>query len=249
MDYFREQAALYAEFRPDYPPELFQYIAAIAPRRTLAWDCATGSGQAATGLAGHFDHVIATDASADQIAHARPHPKVEYRVAQAESSGIAEHSVDAIEVSQALHWFNSSKFFEEVRRVGAPGAVLVVTVYTQAKLPEPALDASLQHFTKTIVGPYWPPERKLLDDEYRAIPFPFERIAAPELKLEKNWDLRELAGYVRSWSATVRYVKAHGFDPVMRLEADLAEKGWHDPAERKTVTWPFRIFAGRVAAN
>jgi len=58
-DHFSKQAADYAKFRPGYPQELFDYLGSIAPTRQLAWDCATGSGQAAVGLATVFDRAAA----------------------------------------------------------------------------------------------------------------------------------------------------------------------------------------------
>jgi len=69
-DHFSATAAAYATFRPRYPDALFEWLAAIAPSRECAWDCATGSGQAASGLARHFEQVVATDPSAAQLAHA-----------------------------------------------------------------------------------------------------------------------------------------------------------------------------------
>ena len=69
-DHFSGHAVEYAKFRPRYPDKLFEYLASISPRHGLAWDCATGNGQAAVGLIRHFDSVIATDASARQIATA-----------------------------------------------------------------------------------------------------------------------------------------------------------------------------------
>src|SRR6266496_4940677 len=77
-DHFSGVAEEYATFRPRYPPALFAALAAQAPRRGTAWDCATGSGQAALGLATHFERVVATDASAAQLAAARRHPRVRY---------------------------------------------------------------------------------------------------------------------------------------------------------------------------
>src|SRR6266498_1141048 len=85
-DHFSKQAADYANFRPRYPRELFEYLGSVAPSRALAWDCATGNGQAAVELAEVFDRVIATDASEKQIANAEPHDRVEYRIASAKKA-------------------------------------------------------------------------------------------------------------------------------------------------------------------
>lgn len=77
MSHFASQARFYAKYRPDYPQELFAFVASIAPQKKFAWDCATGNGQAALGLAEHFSKVVATDISADQISHGRPHSRIE----------------------------------------------------------------------------------------------------------------------------------------------------------------------------
>ena len=87
-DHFSGHAVEYAKFRPHYPDELFEHLASISPRHEVAWDCATGNGQAAVGLARHFDGVTATDASAQQIESAEPNDLISYRVAPAEASGI-----------------------------------------------------------------------------------------------------------------------------------------------------------------
>jgi methylase of polypeptide subunit release factors len=79
---------------------LFEYLGSIAPTRQLAWDCGTGNGQAAVGLASVFDRVIATDAGEKQIANAQSHEIVQYRVAPAENSGIGSETIDLILVAK-----------------------------------------------------------------------------------------------------------------------------------------------------
>ena len=242
-DHFSDLAARYAACRPDYPPELFAYLARVSPSHRVAWDCATGSGQAALGIAEHFARVVATDASAAQLTHARPHPRVEYRVAPAEASGLEAASVDLITVAQALHWFDLDAFYAEAVRVLVPGGVLAVWTYGAVLLDDPALDAAVQRFAVETVGPYWPPERRLVDEGYRTIAFPFRELAPPALTLEQRWTLAELAGYLRTWSATARYVAAHGRDPVAALEQEL-RTGWHDPQLPRAVRWPLALRVG-----
>jgi len=215
------------------------------PRHRCAWDCGTGSGQAAQRLADYFDRVIATDISVEQIAHGRRRENIEYRVAAAEASGLASGSVDLVTVCQALHWFDRPRFFSEARRVLAPGGAVVVTVYGDAQIAGDALlHAMLHSFSKEFMGSYWPPDRKLVDDLYRDIEFPFPLLPAPEIAMEKQWTLAQLAGYMRSWSSTARYVERHGVDPVQDVEREMLRL-WGDPNTRRTVRWPFRIFAGR----
>jgi SAM-dependent methyltransferase len=243
-DYFSAQAATYAAFRPTYPRELFAFVAECAPRHDLVWDCATGSGQAALALVDDFARVIATDSSAKQLAHAPPHERIEYRVAPAEDSRLPDACADAITVAQALHWFDLNRFYAEVRRVLAPRGVLVIWSYNDAMLDDLALDAELQRYNAMTVGPYWPPERQIVRDGYRTVPFPFDRIEAPPFTLTRDWTLAELSGYLRSWSATARYISEHGTDPVMEFERSVAGR-WGDPTRPRRVSWPLVVLAGR----
>ena len=246
MSHFRTQAKLYAEYRPDYPRELFEFVAASVNDHEAAWDCATGNGQAAAGLAEHFDRVIATDISAEQIAQAKPNPRIDYHVAPAERSGLAENSVDAVTITQALHWLDIPRFYDEVRRVSKLGSVFVATVYSDPVLGDPKADRILQHYNKVVVGPYWPPERKLVDEAYANIPFPFQELETPQLTMERSWSLHDLAGYLRSWSATVRFTKQNGTDPVLDFEKSMAQI-WGDSSQPRKLHWPFTIRAGRVS--
>lgn len=243
-DHFSSVAGNYADFRPTYPPALFSWLATLTPAHELAWDCAAGSGQASVDLAVHFDRVAATDASAKQIAAAQPHPKVEYRVAPAEESGLADASVDLLTVAQALHWFDLERFYAEARRVLNPAGVVAVWTYGVLLLADPRINECVQIFYRDTVGPYWPPERRHVENGYRELPFPFPEIAAPPLQMETSWDLAQLLGYFRSWSASGRYHAAHGSDPVAALAQELAPL-WGDPEQRRTIAWPLSLRVGR----
>jgi ubiquinone/menaquinone biosynthesis C-methylase UbiE len=244
-DHFSQVAATYSAYRPNYPSMLFEYVARVAPGHDLVWDCATGNGQAATGLANHFAKVIATDASASQIAQAIPHARVEYRVAPAEASGLDDHSADLVTVAQALHWFDLHQFYPEVRRVLKPGGAIVVWAYLDCYIDDVRVNTLIQRLNKEIVGPYWPPERRLIDEEYRTLPFPFREIETPGFTLEHAWSMAELCGYLRSWSATSRYMAAHGRDPVAAVEPALAD-AWGDVTRPRVVRWPGAMRAGYV---
>jgi len=241
-NHFSGAAAAYATFRPHYPDALFAFLAAHAPGRALAWDCGTGSGQAALGLARHYTRVLATDASADQIAHATPHSGVEYRVATAERSGLADRSVDLVTAAQALHWFDTHAFFDEVRRVFVPGGVLAVWCYNLLEV-EPSIDRVVRRFYTDTVGPFWPAERRLVETGYRTIAFPFPELPVPAFTMEHAMTLSQLGGYVRTWSATMRYVEARGHDPVDALLEELAPY-WGDA---RITRWPLAVRAGRQA--
>ncbi len=240
-DYFSTVAADYAHFRPDYPDTLFDHLARIAPGHDLAWDCATGNGQAAQGLVGHFARIHATDASAAQIAAATPHPRIRYAVAPAESSGLAEVSCDLVTVAQALHWFDLPRFLDEARRVLRPGGILAVWCYGPHRLDDPALEAVSSRFYHDIVGPYWPPERALVESAYAMLDFPgFEELPVPALELSHAWPLATLLGYMGTWSATQGYRKATGKDPLPSLADDLA-RHWGDPSRPRRIQWPLGL--------
>lgn len=244
-DHFSARAATYAANRPGYPDALFDWIVSLAPGRACVWDCATGNGQAAVALAERFDRVVATDASATQIEHATPHARVEYRVAPAEASGLADASVDVVTVAQALHWFDRRAFFAEARRVLRPGGAVVVWSYDDCDCPDDVrIDAVVRRVGRVDMGPWWPPERAQVGEGYLAMDFPFAEIAPPGFAMRVEWTLERLVGYFRSWSATQRYVQANGRDPIASVERELAML-W--PAgETRTISWPLFVRAGRA---
>ncbi len=246
-DHFSSQAAAYAQYRPRYPEALFAYLAEVAPGRERAWDCATGNGQAALNLARHFAHVVATDASAAQIENATAHPCVVYRVAPAEDCGLDEKAFDLVTVAQALHWLDFNAFYREVRRVLRPGGLLAVWTYEHLRVAQ-AVDDLVRRYAEGIVGPCWPPERRYVDDGYRTLPFPFEELETPGFELEKTWDLNELLGYLRTWSASQRYRVQHGTDPVALVEQEL-HTIWGAAEEKRIIRWPLHLRVGRPPAG
>ena len=235
-DHFSAAAPEYASFRPRYPSSLFTALAALAPARDAAWDCATGSGQAALGLAEHFTRVVATDASAAQIAAATPHPRIEYRVARAEASGLAAASVQLVTVAQALHWLDQEAFHAEVRRVVVPGGVVAAWGYGMLRM-DAAVDALVDRFAYGTLGDWWPPERRHVDAGLQSLPWPHAELPFPALAMEQPLTLDAVAGYLRTWSATLRYQEALGRDPVEPFARELAE-WWGDPAVPRMVRWP-----------
>ncbi len=244
-DHFSRVASAYATYRPQYPAELFAYLASLAPARDVAWDCAAGTGQATIGLANHFKRVIGTDASSAQIESAETHPRVEYRVALAESSGLADRSIDLVTVAQAVHWFDFDRFHTEARRVLAPNGVLAVWSYGIHSVDAGPIDAIVGRFYTDVVGPFWPPERRLIEEGYRTIPFPFDEIETPRFELVASWTLPELLGYLRTWSATTRFVEHHGGDPVVALERELRPP-WGPADHGRRISWPLALRVGRA---
>lgn len=244
-DHFSRQATDYTRFRPHYPVALFEHLGAKVGEHALAWDCATGSGQAAQGLAPWFDSVIATDASARQIASAKPCPGVHYLVCAAEQVPLAKHSTDLVTVAQALHWFDLERFYEEVHRVLRPGGAFVAWSYNLLRI-EPDIDAVIDRLYGELLGEYWPAERRHVETGYADLPFPFEPITMPPCDMHAEWTLAQLLGYLGTWSAVQKYRGERGEDPVEQVQAALAD-AWGAADRQRPVRWPLAFVAGRPA--
>lgn len=243
-DHFSSVSATYALHRPRYPRELFAYLAALAPARTCAWDCGTGNGQAAIGLAEFFDVVTATDASASQIESALAHARVRYRVAPAENPGLERRSVDLISVAQALHWFDLPRFYSQTSYALIDGGVLAAWCYGRCRISS-RIDAVIDTLYRDILGPYWPVERNHIDDAYNSIDFPYDRISVPRFEIRAHWRLDGVVGYLRTWSAVQRYARETGRDPIDAVRTALIGE-WGDPDGLRAVVWPIHLLAGRA---
>lgn len=231
-DHFSTKADAYARSRPTYPLELADYFASVAPSRETAWDCGCGSGQMSVPLAGRFARVIATDASAEQIARAAPHDRVAYRVAPAERSGISDRSIDLTVVAQAAHWFDLPAFYAEVRRVSRAGAIVALVTYDLLEVRED-IDRLVRDCYASLP---WPQERRLVDDRYSSMPFPFAEFAAPQFSMRAEWTVEQLIGYVHTWSALR--------DGDVSLFEGEVRAAWGDAM--RTVRWPMAMRIGRV---
>lgn len=241
-DHFSRHAANYAAARPHYPAELFAFLAAQCQERCLAWDCATGNGQAAVALAEHFERVVATDASQAQLDAATRHSGVEYSRYAAEEIPLAPSSTDLVAVAQALHWFDIDKFFDNAATVLKPGGILAVWSYGLTTI-SPQIDRIVQFLYKDILGDYWPEERRLVEAGYGAVVFPFAPIDAPAMLMRCEWSLQQLQGYLLSWSASRRFIDAEQSDPLEMVRAELAH-AWGD-AQVQSVQWPLQLHVRR----
>lgn len=242
-DHFSGHANAYARYRPDYPRELFEYLATLTPRHDVALDCATGSGQAAIGLAHHFELVVASDGSIAQLRNAQQHSNVAYLGNLAEQPALKDRSVDLVVAAQAAHWFDHERFHREARRVLRADGALAIWTYGLA-LVTPAIDAVVMRFYEDLLGPYWPPERRHVETAYRELPFPWREAATPGFQLSLEWDLEAFIGYIGTWSAVQRYSKATGIDPLPQLGAQVVAV-WNSGATRRSVTWPLHLRVGR----
>lgn len=245
-DHFSGVAAGYRAFRPRYPEPLFDWLAGAAPARERAVDLGCGTGQASVALAARFDEVIGIDPSAEQVAKAEPHPRVRYRVAPAEATGLPDASVDLAIAAQALHWFDPARLHPELARIARPGAIFAAFTYDLCRI-DPAVDAVVGRLYRDLLGPYWPPERAHVDAAYRTLPFPWPELDAPAFRIEESWDLARFVGYLGTWSAVSAWRKERGGDPV-DLVGEALREAWGAPDRPRAVTWNLTLRAGRLAA-
>lgn len=243
-DHFSGHARAYRSSRPGYPAPLFAWLAEHAPADGVAVDLGCGNGQASRGLAGHFRRVIALDPSSAQIAEAEAHPRIAYGVAAAEQTGLPEACADAVLAAQSFHWFDHPRFFAELRRIALLGGLFAAVSYRECTVSAP-VDAVVHHLYHDLLAGYWPPERRHVEDRYRALPFPFAEVAAPEFPMAVHWDLAQLRSYLGSWSALQARRRALGGDPLQLIDTALAQ-AWGDPAAAREVRWLLTVRAGHL---
>lgn len=242
-NYFGPQANKYVDARPRYPVSLFHYLAVAAGGTRVAWDCATGNGQAAIGLAERFRCVVATDASQDMIGKSMPHARVTYRVAQYDS-GLPDHSANLVTVAQALHWLEVEPLMKEVRRVLVPGGLFAAWTYSLCRI-EPRIDEVVDLFYSVTLGSFWPPERRHTEDGYRSIALPLDELVAPPMEMIEDWTMPSFIAYVRTWSGVSKCIAARGEEPVNAFEHALRQR-WGMPMMRREVRWPIHFRLGHV---
>ncbi|MDZ7680427.1 MAG: class I SAM-dependent methyltransferase [Fodinibius sp.] len=243
MSRFSQQSDLYAQYRPNYPDELYAFIFDHLRNRNCAWDCATGSGQVAQVLAGQFKTVMATDISAEQMSHAPEIKNVTYQQVPAENPGFADDQFDLITIGQALHWFNIDQFYHQVRRVAANDALLAAFGYGMLRINE-AVNPIIDHLYEEAFGSYYNKNRSYIDNAYQSIPFPFDEVPSPDFEHSLDWSFDQLEGYFNSWSAVQKIKDEHGYNPVDSTMLKLREALPHNPTV--TVTFPMFLRLGRI---
>jgi SAM-dependent methyltransferase len=215
----------------------------LCPDTRRAWDCGTGSGQAAVALAEWFAEIDATDVSAQQIANAAPHERVHYSVQPAEHTSFSNGHFSLVTVAQALHWFDSRLFWPEVHRVLQPGGICAAWTYSWPFLSE-ALDAIIATRLLNVIKDYWAPQNQIAWDAYVAVPFPFHEFAPPRFDMQVTWNLAQFTAYLGTWSATRRCIETNGaaFFDTFRSELEAA---WGEPATPRIVRMEFFCRVGR----
>jgi SAM-dependent methyltransferase len=243
-DLFSRQAELYAKYRPTYPIELYEYILSFVTEKNIAWDCATGNGQAAVVLAGYFRKVIATDISAAQIEKATSKKNIEYLVCPAESTPFNENAFDLITVAQAYHWLKWDEFRKEAIRVSKPNAVIAIWTYYSHTTGDDKIDQAVRDFYQDITKPYWDYERKYVEEKYTTVEFDYELLPVKNFETVLNWQKEDLIGYISSWSAVQKFIRTNGNSPIPALDERI-KKLWPEN-ELKKVVFPVYLKLGRI---
>jgi len=241
---FSAYARQYALARPTYPVELFDWLAGLVSEHGAVWDCATGNGQAAVALAGHFDTVVATDISEQQIANAHLHHRVHYRVAPAEASGLADASVDLVTVASAVHWFDLDAFGREASRVLRPHGVLAVWTYHVGHMASPFDDLFGRIYRETLHA-HFPDSVRLVDECYATVDLPGTPIDSPDFTMTADWTLDQLLAFADSWSGVQAALEKTGAHPLDAYRDELAAL-WGDPEAARTLRWPLYVRATRM---
>ena len=244
-NWFEQGGRAYARFRPEYPAALARFLGETAPARERAVDVGCGNGQLAVQLAAHFGEVVGLDPSADQIANTTAHERVRYIRAPAENIPLPDRCADLVTAAQAAHWFDLPRFYDEVRRIGRRNAVVALVSYGVLRLEPTELGERFSRFYRNEIGPYWPPERRLVDSGYADVAFPFAEFAAPEFSIEHEWELGDFLGYVSTWSATQRAIEADRKDILENFAADLSAL-WGADGRKRQVSWPINMRIGRL---
>lgn len=243
-DHFSSSAVGYASHRPVYPKALVDYLASLAPATEIAWDAGCGTGQLSVLLAERFTRVIAMDASIRMIEQAEQRDNIDYRCMRAEDSDLPDEHVDIAVSAQAVHWFDLSAYYNEVWRVTKPGGIIALISYELGTI-DAKIDSVIKHFYSDVLGPYWPPERKLVEEGYRSLPFPFKEIETPAFEMLTDWSLDQLLGYIDTWSAVRGLERAQGREQFNTFKVEITH-AWGTAEKNRTVRWPLAMRVGRL---
>ena len=245
---FGQDPDAYFAFRPQYPDALFPWLRSLAPSDALAWDCGTGSGQAAAGLAKHFKHVLATDLDQRQLDRAPAQPNIEYRLAAAEADLGLEGEVDLIACACSLHWFDLPRFYENAKRALKPRGVLVAWTYDWPYTHSKAVDAVLARLKNEILKPYWDEASTYYFGRYENLPFPFAPIGSPQFFVPIADLKEELGRHLGTWSALKKYQAKENVDPLALIARDL-DAAWRLERPALPLRVPLYMRAGRRKAD
>jgi ubiquinone/menaquinone biosynthesis C-methylase UbiE len=153
---FEQVADLYERVRPAYPEEAIAWIVdelVLGPGRTVL-DLGAGTGKLTRQLVASGADVIAVEPGEAMLAELRSAvPTVTALHGAAEDIPLADHTVDALTVGQAFHWFRFEEATEEMHRVLRPGGGVALLWNNRDQ------DDALQREVTELMAPFVPPAR------------------------------------------------------------------------------------------
>ncbi|NHB56794.1 methyltransferase domain-containing protein [Acinetobacter sp. 194] len=246
-DLFSEQSHIYQQARPSYPHAVIAEILKHVPHKQFAWDCGAGSGQFTQLLSPYFEQIVATDLSAQQLKQAHYLENVSYQIQHAEKTSFHDQTFDLVTVAQAIHWFDFDAFYAEVQRTLKPDGVLAVIGYGLIQIQDVAVNRLLQSLYYETLKGYWDAERKYIDEGYATIPFPFDELHVPRLKMHYQWSVDQFLNYLSTWSALKKYKKENQQDPLKKLAEFFQEHGYKHAL--LNVEFPIFLRIGRLKSS
>jgi hypothetical protein len=108
---------------------------------------------------------------------------------------------------------------------------------------DPAIDRLVDDFSRDVVGPWWPRERRHVEEGLRDLVLPFPAIDAPRFDMQADWDFDAVLGYLGTWSAVRRAWVRTRRDPLGVLAAPL-RAAWGEGPRR--VRWPLVLRVHRT---
>ncbi|GLQ16460.1 hypothetical protein GCM10007879_07090 [Maritalea porphyrae] len=242
-NHFLKGGALYSTSRPTYPEALADVLMASCVERGHALDVGCGSGQLSVLLGDRFQKVTATDPSQTQLDSAVSHATVTYKMEPAEQISLPNNSVDLISAAQAAHWFDLDLFYNEVRRIARPNAVIALVTYGVPTM-KGDIGRLFEKFYWQDIHSFWPDGRQHVENGYKNLAFPFVEREMPELSISRQWSLNQLIAYIYTWSA-MRRARDAGNGRIIDEFIREARRCWPDEESRKSVVWPVM---GRLGA-
>ncbi len=223
---FNIESEKYAQYRPRYPKDFYNFLMKQVHQKNRLWDCACGNGQVSVDLVDEFNQVFATDINENQLANAFQHPKISYAPVPAEKTGFPDNYFDLICVAQALHWFDMDTFFKEADRVLKSKGILAIFGYGFFYV-NGQIDRLLNNNLHEIIKDYWSDRNLLVINHFRGVSFPFKKINSPEFEINLSWKLKDMISYISTWSAVKKYNIKHN-DKIENRIYNLLKNKWTD---------------------
>lgn len=233
---FSDRAGDYARFRPDYPAEAIEAIAAGAE---IILDVGAGTGISSRQVAEKGARVIALEPNDAMREAAEPHPGVEYLKGTAESIPLPDGSVNLVTAFQAYHWFEPMAALREFHRVLERGGRLAV-IWNERDHS----DEFTREYGRIIreLSNNHPAERREQSIDSLLASALFREVCHNTYRYEQRLYLDGLIGRARSAS----YLPSEG-QGLVRLIAELTalHQRWRDDQDQVTLVYRTEVYEAR----